>query len=482
MLRSEEEQSSKPFAKEAKDALVYVISNALIQIGNLIVIPLFWKKLNPEDWGVIALTDIVGTFLGIFLGLSLDQSINMFYYRWTEEQRKRGIGAIWLVSWSVSIVLGGISLIIFSFITEFLFDHITFYPFVFLGIIGIVFNSLSQITFTTIRIKRLPWFYSTYSLFLFGITLGTRIYYVLIMDQGLIGYYIANIMSSITIAIAAAVIMSRFATPCIRRSGLKASLKFSIPLIFSSVISAVTSLCDRLILQNYVSLSSLGIYSISLKFASTIVGLHNGIKLSYGPFIWQTINAEKSAAKMIAHASSFFIIPIFLSGFGMSLFINDIILLLDRPPYFPVAEYIPWTIGFTMVSCLYLYFSPGMMLGNRTDLLWIPSFFQLIAVCSGIFLVRWYEIYGIIAAKYFSAITFFCISFYYSQKVFPIPYRMKRLLAIVSAYVLFLALYSCLSFETHFILILEKIFLLFAFSGFVYLTTTYDTSLTLTDL
>jgi O-antigen/teichoic acid export membrane protein len=297
------------------------------------------------------------------------------------------------------------------------------------------------------------------------------------VDRGLVGYYIANIVSSLVIAIAAAVIMSRFATPCIRGGGLRASLRFSLPIIPSSVISALTSIGDRLILQNFVSLSSLGIYSLSLKFASVIVGLNNGIKLSYGPFIWQTISKEINARKIIANAASLFSIPIFLMGFVTSVFIEDFIRWINRAPYFPIAEYLPWTVGFTIISCLYIYFSPGMMLGNRTDLLWIPAFFQMAAVCSGIFLVQQYDIYGIIAAKYFSTVVFFGTSFYYSQKVFAVPYRVKRLLLLVGAYGLLLTVYSWLPFDNPFIRILEKVVLCALFVGSVYLAMTCGNSI-----
>ncbi len=463
MKAGKREQLKLNVNKEGKDALIYVLSNALIQFGNLIVVPLFWKKLSPEDYGIIAITEIIGAFLGIFLGLSLEQSINKFYYEWTGEQRKRGIGAIWVVSWSSSIIFGILSIFMFSFITEYIFNGINFYPYIYMGLISIVLNSLGIITFTTLRIKRVPWLYSIYSLSIFLIYLSLRTYCVLIDNQGLIGYFKANIVGASIIIALAIVIMSKFARPCLRNSGLIASLKFALPIIPSSIISVFTSISDRFILQNVASLSILGIYSISLKFASIITVLHDGIKSSYSPYLWQTVNKEINAKYIIAKKATIFIMPIYIAGIFISLYIDDIIQLINRPLYFPVADLVPWVVGFTLISCHYLYYSPGMMLGNRTDLLWIPATLQLIALYASIFTFKQVGFVEIIIAKYVATLVYFLTSYYLSQRYYCVPYKINRLILISCVYIFLLTVY--ISFKAHnpYVLFMEKFVLLMLF-------------------
>ena len=455
----------KVVQKEAKEALIYVVSNALIQIGNLVVIPLFWSRLTPEDYGIIAITEIIGSFLSIFLGLSLDQSISKFYYEWPAEKRRRGIGAIWVVSWLSCLFIGTASIFVLSKTSRYIFDQVGFYPYIFLGLIAIVLTSLGQITFTTIRIKRLPWFYAAYSISTFVIYLVLRVVFVFVNREGLTGYYKANIIGATIIALFSVVLMLRFSKPCLRNSGLKQSLKFALPIIPSSIITALTGISDRLILQNYVSLSTLGIYSNSLIFASSIAKLHDAIKLSYGPFLWQTVNQEKDSKSIIAKMAPFFVAPIFFLAFLVSIFMDDVIFLINIPSYFPVADLVPPVAGFTLIACLYLYYSPGIMLGDRTDLLWIPSAARLLAVLSGFFLVPKFGIGGIIFSKYLAAVVFVVISFYLSQKVFPIPYRINKLIILSFFYIFCVATVFVISSETSFISVLIKILVSFIYAA-----------------
>jgi O-antigen/teichoic acid export membrane protein len=456
-MNSGKREFRKIVQKEAKEALLYVISNGLIQIGNLVVIPLFWSRLTPDDYGVIAITEIIGSFLSIFLGLSLDQSINKFYYEWSPEERKRGIGAIWVVSWLSCFVIGAASLFILSRTSRYIFETVAFYPYIYLGLIATVLTSLSQITFTTIRIKRLPFFYAWYSLSTFVMYFVLRFIFVFVNREGLTGYYKANIIGAAIAVLCSVVIMLRFSIPCIRNSGLKKSLKFSFPIIPSSILTAFTNICDRLILQSYVSLSELGIYSISVMFASSIIKLHDGIKLSYGPFLWKTVNEEIDCKTIIARMAPFFTAPIFLWAFILSTFIDTIILLINNPSYFAVADLVPPVVGFTLIACLYLYYSPGIMLGDRTDLLWIPSAAKLLLVLSGFVLVPKFGVDGIIFSKYLAAIAFFVISFYLSQRVFPIPYRIKKLMILTVFYISFVSVLFAFSFESYVFFLLVKI-------------------------
>lgn len=464
-----QEISKKIVKKEAREALIFVVSNSLLQLGNLVVIPLFFFWLKPEDFGIIAITEIIGSFLVIILGLSLEESINKFYYEWSEEERKRGIGAIWMSSWISSLLIGIMSIFFLSMVSKYIFKKVDFYPYIFLGLIGTILTSLARITFTTIRIKRLPMLYAGWSLSAFTLLLSLRVFFVFINKEGLMGYYKANIIAASIIVLISVIIMLHFSKLCLRNSGLKKSLQFSLPIIPSSIISALTNIGDRLILQNYVSLSSLGIYALSLKFASIITALHDGIKLSYGPFVWKTINKEKDSKNLITQIAPVFIAPIFFLSLVVSLFSSDIIFLINSPSYFAVAELVPAVVGFTLINCLYLYFTPGIMLGGRTDLLWIPSSGKLLAVLSGVFIVQQLNIAGIIISRYFSALIYFGISFYFSQKVFYMPHRINKLVMLGLCYTSCICVFLFFDMDHRLITLLEKIFLSSLFATLTFL-------------
>ena len=45
---------------EARDALVFAGSNMLNRLGALLLLPLYWTRLKPEDFGVLAVIAVIG--------------------------------------------------------------------------------------------------------------------------------------------------------------------------------------------------------------------------------------------------------------------------------------------------------------------------------------------------------------------------------------------------------------------------------------
>lgn len=125
---------------EAKSASVYTFSTFITRLWRFLLVPLFWKKLSPADYGLITVTDIAGMIVSIVIGLCLNTSITRFYYEWTVEERKSKIGIIWMMNWFSHIILGVPFIYLFSLVTHILFPDITFYPFVFMGLIAILFT------------------------------------------------------------------------------------------------------------------------------------------------------------------------------------------------------------------------------------------------------------------------------------------------------------------------------------------------------
>ena len=74
--------------------------------------PLFWRKLTPSDYGVIAIIDMIRVFTGCFLGVGLDQSITRLYYEWDSQERKRNLGTLWISDLAVIAFFGSLFVVL----------------------------------------------------------------------------------------------------------------------------------------------------------------------------------------------------------------------------------------------------------------------------------------------------------------------------------------------------------------------------------
>jgi O-antigen/teichoic acid export membrane protein len=450
---------------ESKRASVYTVSTFITQFGSFLVVPLFWQKFSPSDYGVIAVTEIIGAVLGVIFGVSLDSSVTRFYYEWPEQERKRRVGAIWVASWISSIVLGCVSLFLLSQTNHLLFPDVQFYPFIFLGLIVAILKSFMLVPIATIRIKQLPGLYSIVSIASFIVQMSLSIYFVIILDQQLMGYFVANIISNSIIAVVSVAIMLRFAVPCIRGAGLRESLKFSMPIIPANLLSSVSSVVDRFVLQQFVSLENLGIYAISLKFTNLIILFHSALKLSYVPFMVESLSKNRpNAIRDLTQMSMFYVLPILMIGLAIMTYAKDFVYFANRSEYLPVIQWIPWLILPAILQTLNVYFTPGLFLSKRTDLMWIPAVIQMVAIlASGLLLIPNYQMEGAVITRYCSAMSFFAISFVMSEKYFPIQVNWIKVLLLMVIMVSGMIVLSFVEFKNIVVGILAKAFFIASF-------------------
>jgi O-antigen/teichoic acid export membrane protein len=307
---------------ESKDAATYILITFITGIGSFLMVPLFWSKLAPADYGIIAISEIIGGFFGGIAGLSLDQSQTRFYHEWTEDERKQKTGTLWLASWSSTIIISIIISFLLYPISRYIFPEIDFYPFVFYGLIISILSSFSSFPFATIRIMQLTKFYAWNRLIGFGIGIGLQIIFILFLDKGVLGYFYASIISGFIMLIMLTFLMISLTKIKIKLADLREPLSFSIPMIPSILVGNITGQVDRFLLLHYVDLNTLGIYSVSLKFTGLVNQLHSALKLSYGPFAYKTlIEVKDNGMTILSKMTTFYLFPLFILVFATSIFI-----------------------------------------------------------------------------------------------------------------------------------------------------------------
>jgi O-antigen/teichoic acid export membrane protein len=389
--------------------------------------PLFWRKLTPSDYGVIAIIDMIRVFTGCFLGVGLDQSITRLYYEWDSQERKRNLGTLWISDLAVIAFFGSLFVALAVHFSYFIFPNIE-NKLIILGLIAIILGSFAVIPLAVIRIKRLPLLYSCFSLSRTFLELGLKIYFVLILEQGVEGFLIANIYTTGALAVCLLISMFFFATPAFNNAVLKDALRYSLPLFPSRVLGIITGTFDKFLLQKFVSVEALGLYSQGLKFSSIISGLHSAIKMSYGPFLFQYIEL-KGGKKTIRKMIKFYVAPLFLSAIAMSLFIDEFVLWIDRPTYFEVIDYVPFLVVATLIGCMPVYYAPGIALAKKNELTIIPTFINLVIVTfGGYILIPEFQVAGIIFLQILSASTVYLITSILSRKVYKMNYDLFPLI------------------------------------------------------
>jgi O-antigen/teichoic acid export membrane protein len=429
---------------EARDALVFTSSTLINRIGAFLLLPLFLSRLSPEDYGILAVITVVGAFQILIGSLSLDLAVTRLYYEWPEAERRRNLGSIWVWNWITTLGSGAFFLVVMPFLAPFLFPDVPYEPWLPLGIISNTLAGLLVLPATTIRIRRLPWLFAAYSVGSFVVTGGLGLWFVLVLGLGLSGYLSSLIAANAALASAGIVVMLCFSRPSITSPGLRGALQFSLPALPSAMISTVGVTLDRILLAQFATLHTLGIYAVAMKFVELIGALHQSLKMTFVPFTMQHVAADvERGRQLVRSVIPFYLIPYLAATLGLVLFIGPVVRIIDRPEYFPVVQWVPWLAGAYLIVCLFVYFGNGMLLANRTDLLTIPAAAQLAAMTvTGFLLIPPFQLAGVVATRYAGAIVLFGSSLYLSRRVFRIEHRWAMLIALAGALIVFAALGS----------------------------------------
>jgi O-antigen/teichoic acid export membrane protein len=415
---------------ESKDAFTYALTTFITKSGGFLIVPLLWKRLTPYDYGILATAEMIGVFVSTILGLSLDMNITRFYHEWGDDEKKRRIGNIWVVGWGSTLGFGFLALFLFPLVNPILFPDVSFFPYIFLGLIGTMLDALGVIPFATIRMKQQPRLYAQLRISSFVLQTSLNLFYVLVLNKGVLGIFISNIISSALVTLFYLFLMFRWARPNLNMSDLREALKFSIPLIPSQVLSNLVAITDRYLLQKFAGIESLGIYSVCMKFTNIISTLHGSLKMSYVPFAFRALSTHDQVGKTnLSRMVGFYIFPLFLTGTALAIFIGEFVHWVNRPAYFEVIPLIPYFVGVAILNSLSVYYSLGILMSKKTHLSIIPIVFQfLFTIASCVILIPRFHLPGLIASRYISAAVFFVVSVLVSSRVYPLINNWKVLI------------------------------------------------------
>jgi O-antigen/teichoic acid export membrane protein len=429
---------------EARDAVVFTGSTLISRIGAFLLLLLYLTRLSPEDFGILAVIAVVGAFQILIGTLSLDLAVTRLYYEWPESERRRNLGSIWVWNWIATLGSGALFLVVMPILAPFLFPDVPYEPWLPLGIVGNTLAGLLVLPATTIRIKRLPRLFVAYSVGSMVVTGAFGLWFVLVLDLGLTGYLLSLIVANAALASAGSVLMLRYSRPSLTSPGLRGAFQFALPALPSALISTVGVTLDRVLLAQFATLQTLGIYSVAMKFVELLGALHQSLKMTFVPFTMQHVAGDvERGRRLVGSVIPFYMIPYLAATLGLVLFIGPVVRIIDQPEYFPVVEWVPWLAGAYLIACLFVYFGNGMLLANRTDLLTIPAAAQLAAMTVAAFLlIPQFQLAGVVVTRYAGAIILFGSSLYLSRRVFRIEHRWAVLLALAGSLIVFAVLGS----------------------------------------
>ncbi len=274
-----------------RSGAIYAVGMIIPKLMSIVLLPIFTRYLGPEDYGILAYTSSVIEFLFVFSVLSLNSYVLRFWMDFApgdDAGRRRLIGAVFsfLCAFNVVIMAGGFSL--GPLAVSGLGIQVPFFPYFALALISNFFNMTSVLPLAVFRLLDRPAQYVGLTVSRSLLQYGVAYVLVVHLGWGLLGMYVAQAGVYAVFSLLYLRVIWRHGSFTWDLGLVRKGLLFSLPLLPGVMSHLVIRLIDRLMLEAWVSLDRLGIYSIgyTLGFFSLMVLIQGGYK-AFEPVIFQ---------------------------------------------------------------------------------------------------------------------------------------------------------------------------------------------------
>ena len=408
---------------------IYSVGNILVKLVAFILIPLYARKLVPEEYGIIAileLTELIGKTIFVF---GLGNSVLRFFVSYkTENKENEFIFSILSFLLISNMFLLGLIYRFPQVFVQNLLSYSSENVLYFRYILVVIFVGVFQRIFITLlqsQGKALQ--YILFMLINFLLLIGLNIYKVGILDQGVQGI----VESKLYVAILNFVVINIYFLfkfrPKISISVLIESLRFSLPLIFVGISLTIMTLADRYLLKILRDMTEVGVYTMAYKFGMVMnMVLIVPFRQAFFPLMFKLFD-KQDVKKIYIKFFSYFLVTGAFIFLIISVFAKEILIIATSKNYIGGYVIIPFiTFSYLLLGLRDIFVN---VLASRKEtkvIAYITILGAIINIILNLLFIPFWGFLGAAVATLISYMVIFGVTYYYQQKSYYINWDWKR--------------------------------------------------------
>ena len=438
--------------KVLKNTGAYLLIKFFPRVSGFIMLPIYTRFLIPEDYGILALTVAFTDILAPILSLQLGAGISRFFFDYNKNSIKEYFSTIFF---SILVISGFISFIIHLQgveIISFIFPktNIPYRPFFFLALIKVLLVQLSTVSNRLIIVQEKGGTLLLRSLFGNLLGIGLSLYFEVYKQMGAYGAILGGVIGkSITLTLTI-FLVRKFFTIKWKYNYFKESLLYGWPIIPHAVGGFLFMYSDKIIMEKFLALSTIGIYAIADRFAMLMKMLVNSFNEALHPQFMKTakqgVEKLNTIFKPIILKWSAIIAQIYLY---LAFFSEEAIIVLTPIKYHAAYSLIPILMLAYIFRGLYIFSSYPLFYLKKTKL--IPIITITAGVTNIVLNIILIPIYGIFAAAWTTVIAFFItfiIARVFANRFFSIEFDWRNMgLIFIPMFICSLTIYALIDYE-----------------------------------
>lgn len=336
---------------------------------GFLLLPIYTGYLSVAEYGTLDYLLIIGTFLAVVLPLEVSQGLHRFLPEKIDDPSvitSYYSTGFWFTT-SVYIVFSVFCSVFSKSLSDLILGTSETYLLIIIASWMYTCNSLVYLGTSLLRSKLNP-FKSTLLSILSALTTAlVASYALIILDLGVEGVLGAMLIGSLISLLLSICFTYRNLAITFDMRKLKVLLKFSLPLVPSSISVIAAMYVDRLVIKDILTLDDLGQYAFASRIAMVASFVMVGFQQALSPLIYRSYRRKETAFD-IAKLFWFFIAVSIVATLGLFLSRFYLLDILGNDDYKEAAALItPLSISVLVSSC-YLFF-PGLSIAKKSNLI-----------------------------------------------------------------------------------------------------------------
>ena len=421
----------KDIKRISKNSFGFSIGLILTNAIGFILLPVYTRYLTPADYGIISVAGVVSAILSIICIFGMRGAISRFYFDYYKDpgELREYLSTICITVFSLSFSL---ILIIFLFgepLFTLILPDIPFYPYLAIVLWTTLLGIPLNFAFILLQARERSFFYSFINICKFLLTTICILFFIIIYLEGALGSLKGQLIGAFIFFFVGIALLWNDIGLVFNPDKLRESLKFGIPMVPHELADWTSSMIDRIFLSNYSTLTVVGLYSLGYQFGVILSFVTTAINFAWVPYFMSSAKElGEKARPTFATLTTYYMVFILFIGLGITLFSNIVIEIMATPDFYDAAKIVPIiTLSFIFGGMYYMVVNQLFFLKRSHYIMYSTVMAACINVGMNALLIPKFGMIGAGIATALSYFSSFIFVYYFSNKLFPIPYDYRKI-------------------------------------------------------
>lgn len=390
--------------KLIKNTTIYAIGDIIPKIFGFITFPILTKNIAPDDYGILNYINSIDVFI-VAVGLLCVNTYYLVYYFKVggEEEKRKLLGNLSLFIIANYLIIAALLFIFGPRLFKLIGGSVDFYPYIAIGIATAFFTILTILPSALYRVRENPVPLTILNVIRGFAVMAFTILSVYVFVPNAENVLWARFAATALFGLVFLYITFKNATFTLDIPQLKHALVFSLPLVPATVSTYLYSMFDKILIEKYLSLKDLGIYSTAATLAFLLNIVSQGAYKAFEPHFFKTYGSPRFD-KAFEKVRDLLLFVVLFGGLFICGFSHEFLRIFSSPEYSTARFYVPVLTMGAVAYAMFMMYSTIVTAREKTKISAAITISG--AVVAIIFDIIFLRFWGIWAAAFISLLSY----------------------------------------------------------------------------